>query len=111
MGAFRTGAASAVAAKALRPHAPVTVAIIGTGHQATTQVLALSRVCEIRALRAFSRDPQHRAAFVRDRQAALGLHAVASESAEAAVRGPDSVVTMTTSAEPPLDAPSGDPLR
>src|SRR2546426_4863539 len=104
MGAFRTGAASAVAAKALRPHAPVTVAIIGTGHQATTQVLALSRVCEIRELRAFSREPQHRAAFVRDREAALGLHAVASESAEAAVRGADIVVTMTTSAEPVLEA-------
>ena len=104
MGTFRTGAASAVAAKALRPHAPVTVAIIGTGHQATTQVLALSRVCEIRELRAFSRDPQHRVAFVREREAALGLHAVASESAEAAVRGADIVVTMTTSAEPVLEA-------
>ncbi|HWO45367.1 MAG TPA: ornithine cyclodeaminase family protein, partial [Methylomirabilota bacterium] len=41
MGAYRTGAASAVAAKALRPKSPVTVAIIGTGYQAHTQVLAL----------------------------------------------------------------------
>src|SRR5712671_4040988 len=44
MGAYRTGAASAVAVKALRPQAPVEVAIIGTGKQAATQVLALSRV-------------------------------------------------------------------
>ncbi len=44
MGAYRTGAASAVAAKALRPKSPVTVAIIGTGYQAHTQVLALSDI-------------------------------------------------------------------
>ena len=51
MGAYRTGAASAVAVKALRPQSPATVAIIGTGKQAVTQVLAVSRVCEIKALR------------------------------------------------------------
>ena len=104
MGAYRTGAASAVAAKALRPKSPVTVAIIGTGYQAHTQVLALSRVCEIRELRVFGRDPERRAAFAEDRRAALGLHVVASESAEAAVRGADIVVVMTTSSQPVLEA-------
>jgi len=104
MGAYRTGAASAVAAKALRPRGPVTVAMIGTGYQATTQTLALSRVCEIRELRVFGRDPQRRAAFAQDRQAALGVHTIASPSAEAAVRGADIVVAMTTSSEPVLEA-------
>ena len=104
MGAYRTGAATAVAAKALRPRAPVTVAIIGTGYQASTQVLALSRVCEIRELRAFGRDPKRRTQFAQDRQAQLGLRAIAAPSAEAAVRGADIVVTMTTSAEPVLEA-------
>jgi alanine dehydrogenase len=104
MGAYRTGAASAVAAKALRPKAPATVAIIGTGKQAATQALALSRVCEIRELRVFGRDAARRAAFARDRQAELGLKVVASDSAESAVRGADIVVTMTTSSEPVLSA-------
>lgn len=104
MGAYRTGAASAVAAKALRPRKPATVAIIGTGKQAATQALALSRVCEIRELRVFGRDSARRAAFARDRQAELGLKVVASESAESAVRGADIVVAMTTSAEPVLSA-------
>src|SRR5216684_3865073 len=104
MGAYRTGAASAVAAKALRPKSPVTVAIIGTGYQAHMQVLALSRVCQIRELRAFGRDPVRRAAFAEDRRAALGLYVVASESAEAAVRGADIVVVMTTSSQPVLEA-------
>lgn len=104
MGAYRTGAASAVAAKALGQTGPVTVAIIGTGRQAATQALALSRVCEIRELRVFGRNPEHRAAFARDRQSALGVRTSASESAEAAVRGAAIVVTMTTSSEPVLEA-------
>jgi alanine dehydrogenase len=104
MGAYRTGAASAVAVKALRPHGPATVAIIGSGHQAKTQVLALSRVCEIKELRVFSRDAQHRALFAHDRQVELGLKTTAAETAEAAVRGADIVVTATTSAEPVLEA-------
>jgi len=104
MGAYRTGAASAVAVKALRPQAPATVAMIGTGKQATTQVLALSRVCEIKALRVFGRDAQRRAAFAHDRQAELGVRTTVAESAEVAVRGADVVITMTTSAEPVVEA-------
>lgn len=104
MGAYRTGAASAVAAKALGPKGAVTMAMIGTGYQAATQALALSRVCDISELRAFGRDAGRRAAFARDRQNELGVRVVAAESAEAAVRGADIVVTITTSAEPVLEA-------
>src|ERR1700730_10227387 len=100
MGAYRTGAASAVAAKALLAPGPVTLTIIGTGMQAKTQVLALSRVCEIRELRVFGRDERRREAFAHDRQEELGLRTIAAHSAEAAVRGSDVVVTMTTRAGP-----------
>jgi ornithine cyclodeaminase/alanine dehydrogenase-like protein (mu-crystallin family) len=78
--------------------------LIGTGYQAATQALALSRVCEITELRVFGRNPEKRAAFARDRQAALGIRVTAAESAEAAVRGADIVLTMTTSAEPVFEA-------
>jgi alanine dehydrogenase len=104
MGAYRTGAASAVAVKAMRPNAPATVAIIGTGKQAATQAQALSRVCEIVELRVFGREAQRRAAFARDRQAELGVKTTASESAEAAVRGADIIVTMTAGSEHVLEA-------
>src|SRR5260370_36624740 len=83
MGAYRTGAASAVEVEALRPRAPATGAILGTARQATTQVLAVSRVCEIRALRVFGRDAQRRSAFARARQAELGVRTTAAESAQA----------------------------
>jgi ornithine cyclodeaminase/alanine dehydrogenase-like protein (mu-crystallin family) len=104
LGAYRTGAATAVAARALGPKGPVAVALIGTGHQARTQSLALSRVLEISELRVFSRDQGHREAFAAERATALGLKVVAASSAEAAVRGAAVVVTITTSTTPVLEA-------
>ncbi len=104
LGAYRTGAATAVAARVLAPKGPVAVALIGVGRQARTQSLALSRVLEISELRVFSRDPAHREAFAADRATALGLKVVAASSAEAAVRGAGVVVTITTSTTPVLDA-------
>ena len=63
MGAYRTGAATAVMVKALRLQGPATVALIGTGWQAATQSLALSRVLELKELRVYSRNAEKRAAF------------------------------------------------
>src|SRR5947199_9970878 len=63
MGAYRTGAATAVAVRALGLSGSTTVALIGSGWQAATQALALSRVLEIKELRVFSRSPDRRAAF------------------------------------------------
>src|SRR6202171_6723629 len=60
MGAYRTGAATAVAVKALARPGPATVALIGTGWQANTQALAGSRVIGIKELRGFSRGFERR---------------------------------------------------
>jgi alanine dehydrogenase len=103
MGAYRTGAASAVAARVLRP-GPATVALIGAGWQANTQALAISRVLEIKELRVFSRDHDRRAEFAREQESQLGITTVAAGSAELAVRGADVVVTMTTSHTPVIEA-------
>ena len=104
MGTYRTGAATAVAATALGARNPATVALIGTGWQARTQALALSRVLEIKELRAYSRDAEKRAEFARDQAEELGLDVVAPDSAEEAVHGADVVVTITTSKSPVLQA-------
>jgi len=103
MGAYRTGAATAVAARAMAPKGPIAVALIGAGHQARTQSLALSRVLEISELRVFARDQAHREAFAAERAAALGINVVAAASAEAAVRGAGVVVTITTSTTPVIE--------
>src|SRR5438309_2509335 len=104
MGAYRTGAATAVAAKALGLPGPATVALIGSGWQAATQALALSRVLELKELRVFSRNADRRAAFAAEQEEQLGVHTIAAPSAEAAVRGADIVVTVTTSQSPVLQA-------
>jgi len=104
LGAYRTGAVSAVAARAMTSAGPLTVCLIGTGHQARTQALALSRVLQITQLRVFSRDQARREAFAAERAAALGINVVAAASAEAAVRDADVVVTITTSSTPVLEA-------
>ena len=104
MGAYRTGAATAVAARALGAAASSTVAIIGTGWQASTQALALSRVLEIKELRVFSRNAEKRALFAAEQEEQLGVKTVDAASAEAAVRGADVVVTVTTSHDPVLEA-------
>jgi alanine dehydrogenase len=104
MGAYRTGAATAVAVKALGLPATATVGLIGTGWQAATQTLALSRVVEIKELRVFSRNAERRAAFAAEQADQLGLKTVDAPTAEAAVRGADIVVTITTSHVPVIEA-------
>jgi ornithine cyclodeaminase/alanine dehydrogenase-like protein (mu-crystallin family) len=104
MGAYRTGAASGVAARALARPGPVVVAIIGTGHQAETQALALARALEIAEMRVFSRNAETRAAFAVERSSALGIRVTAAASAEAAVRDADVVVTITTSSAPVVES-------
>ena len=103
MGAYRTGAATAVAARALIGSGPATVGLIGTGWQAATQALALSRVTEIAELRVFSRNAERRSVFAAEQEEQLGVRVVDAPTAEAAVKGADIVVTVTTSTTPVLD--------
>jgi ornithine cyclodeaminase/alanine dehydrogenase-like protein (mu-crystallin family) len=103
MGAYRTGAATAVAVKALRVPGPATVALIGTGWQAATQSLALSRVLELKELRVYSRNAEKRAAFAAEQAEQLGVPTVDAPTAEMAVRGADIVVTCTTSHNPVIE--------
>lgn len=98
LGTFRTGAATGVAARRLAPPGPKTVAVIGAGWQARTQVAALQRGLDIAELRVFSRTSERRDRF------AVEVGGVAAASPEAAVRGADVVVTITNSATPVLEA-------
>src|SRR5438046_10124431 len=68
MGAYRTGAGTAVAAKALRVPGEATVALIGTGWQAATQALALSRVLAIKELRVLRPNADRPATFAAEQE-------------------------------------------
>lgn len=96
LGQIRTGAASGLATRFMaRPNA-ATLAIIGSGFQARTQLEAMLAVRQISEVRVWSRDPAKRSAF------AAETHTRAVATAEEAVRGAQIVVTATFAREPVL---------
>ena len=100
LGQLRTGAASGLATKYLaRPDAS-SFTIIGTGHQALTQVLAVAAVRPLREVRLFSRDAVHRAAFADQLSASVSIPVRAMASLREAVDGADILTTITPAARP-----------
>lgn len=102
LGQFRTGAASGVATKKLARPDAATVGCIGTGKQARTQVLAVCKVRPVTRVAVYGRDASRSAAFAAQLAAETGVAVEAVDSAEAAVRGLDIVITATTAREPVL---------
>ncbi len=99
---LRTGAASGVAARKVPIPGPVSIGIIGSGHQARTQLESLSTVYEIESASLYSPTAAHREAFAREMSARLGFSVSAVDSMEAAVRGRTVVAAASSSraAEP-----------
>jgi ornithine cyclodeaminase/alanine dehydrogenase-like protein (mu-crystallin family) len=102
LGQIRTGAASGLATRFMAREDASTLAIIGSGFQARTQLEAMLAVRKISEVRVWSRDPAKRAAFAAETTGSIGARAV--ETAEQAVRGAQIVVTATYAKEPVLSA-------
>lgn len=100
LGMMRTGAAGGIAAKYLSRPESATVGMIGAGWQAQGQLAALCKVRPIRQVKLYSRNPEKRRLASAEFAQRFGIEVVPVESAEAAVRGSDIVVTITTSATP-----------
>jgi ornithine cyclodeaminase/alanine dehydrogenase len=100
LGALRTGAASGLATKLLARHDARTLAVIGSGKQARTQVAAVCTVRPIQRVRVHSPNREHRTAFAFALADELGVEAEPVDSGEACVTGADVVVTITKSAQP-----------
>jgi ornithine cyclodeaminase/alanine dehydrogenase-like protein (mu-crystallin family) len=97
----RTAAVSAVSVGLLgRPDATV-LAIIGSGVQARSHLEALSHVRELREVRVWSPNAEHRSRFARDASAS-GYGVREAENASDAVRGADLIVLATSSKTPVL---------
>ena len=97
LGQIRTGAASGYATDLLANPAADTLAVIGSGFQARTQVEAIRAVRPIRTVRIWSRSEEKRRKFADE------CSAQAVSTAEEAVRGAQIVVTATSSQEPVLE--------
>jgi alanine dehydrogenase len=104
LGQIRTGAASGLATKFLASPEAATLAIIGSGFQARTQLDAMLAVRPIRETRVWSRSPAKRSAFAAEMSASFDTPVHATDTAEQAVRGADIIVTATYAKEPVLSA-------
>lgn len=99
LGRYRTGAASGVATKHLFRGTSVKAAVMGSGRQALTQVLALSAVVRVEELRVWSPSREHRATFAKQ-LATKGYDASARDSPAEALDGADVASSITSSDRP-----------
>ena len=102
LGAYRTSATSAVAAKYLARADASTVGIFGTGRLAGPQLRALMAVRPIRKVKAYSRNAASRTGFAEAMSEELGIEVVACERPEEAARDVDIIVTVTNTTTPIL---------
>lgn len=100
LGQQRTGAASGIATKFLARKEASTAALLGTGWQAESQLEAVCAVRGVARVRCYSRQGPHRQAFAERMARFLGVDVKSADSAEAAVRGADIVITATDSRNP-----------
>jgi thiomorpholine-carboxylate dehydrogenase len=93
---MRTAAVSAAITRYLAPDESGVLALLGSSVQAHSHLAALGRVRTFREVRVWSRTPERARAFAREHNVTV------VESAEAAVRGADVVITATAAREPIL---------
>jgi alanine dehydrogenase len=103
VGQMRTGAASGLATRLLAREDARAIGMVGTGLQARTQLRAIAQVRKLTEIRVFSRDSGKREIFAKEITEALKIPVSAAESAEAAVRDADIIVTSTTSTNPVVE--------
>lgn len=103
LGQIRTGAASGLATDLLAPPDAGSVALIGAGFQARSQLEAVLKVRPARSVRVWSRTQDRLRDFVRECSQAFAAPIQAAGSAEEAVRGAEVIVTATNSRDPVLD--------
>lgn len=101
---MRVGATCGLAAKYMARADASEAAIIGSGHQASGQAMAICAVRPIKRLRCYSPNPASRAAFAEEMRHLLRIETVAAASLDEAVEGADVVMCATNSMQPVLPA-------
>jgi len=95
---MRTAAATAVAAKYLKPNKPIQLGIIGYGNQAEAQLEALLCVCHIESVKIGGRDAGKTKIFVDKIKGKLSIP-VTSDSIENICKNSNIIITCTPSKE------------
>lgn len=99
---IRTAAVSAVAARHLARADARELAILGSGVQARSHLLAMALVRPLTAVRVWSPNGAHREAFIAEMQDRVPCRITACADAEECVRDADLVVAATSSRTPVL---------
>jgi alanine dehydrogenase len=92
---LRVGATNGLAAKYLARRDSRVVGLLGSGWQASGQIMAIAAVRPIERVRCFSPNRERREAFARDVSERVGLEIVPVDSPDAAVKGADIVMCAT----------------
>ena len=101
LGQMRTGAATGVAAKFMAREDATMASLIGAGWQAEAQAEAIVAACpHLREFQVYSRHYVPRERFCQKMTRKLSVRFTPFDSAEAAVRGTQVIVTATTAREP-----------
>lgn len=103
---LRTAATTAVGSATITPNGPVSLGIIGSGFEARSHALALSKVMNIASARVYSPTAANRQRFAGEVGTQIGVSIEVAESAEEAVRGADVILCAARSADetPTLEA-------
>ncbi|MGC1237696.1 MAG: hypothetical protein WA860_02790 [Acidimicrobiales bacterium] len=104
IGPRRVGAIGAVAVDTLASSNATTMALIGTGVQAASQLWAIDSVRNLRDVRVFSRNESKREEFVRNNQHLTSARCRPTANVHDAVRDAEIVILATTSLTPVLNA-------
>jgi ornithine cyclodeaminase len=102
LGQLRTAATAGLGTRLLAREDARSLAIVGSGRQALSQVRAVLAVRAIDEVRVFGRDPGRRAAFARSVHRELDVVVTEHADVASAVRGADVVTTVTRSSTPVL---------
>jgi ornithine cyclodeaminase/alanine dehydrogenase-like protein (mu-crystallin family) len=101
---MRTGAIGGVAVKYMSRVNATSLAIIGSGHQARTQLEAALSVRKFERITIYSRSAENRSKFSREMSEKVGLDVLPVDSPENAVRDADVVICATVSTAPVIRA-------
>jgi alanine dehydrogenase len=100
--AIRTAAVSGVATETLANKDAESLAILGSGTQASTHLASMLQVRKVKNVKVWSRNVDHAKRFVRNHSNLGGIGIEAIPSAEEAVRGSDLICTTTAAKSPIL---------
>lgn len=103
LGQIRTGAASGLATRYMARADAASVAVIGSGFQARTQLEAVCTVRGIKQARVYSRRAERREEFATQMSERLNLEVTPAESGQQCVEGADVVIVITPARDPVLE--------